>query len=56
MNSPGMREYRCTIHDGCWHIGHMPPPVRRGELTAAEWFDLPKRERARRWALEDGRT
>jgi hypothetical protein len=48
----GLREYRCTAFRGCWHIGHMPPMVKRGELTIAEWFRLPRRERQRRWAAE----
>lgn len=48
----GLREYPCTLFRGCWHIGHIPPMVKRGELTMAEWFDLPQRERARRWRRE----
>lgn len=52
LHDSGLREYPCTRHKGHWHVGHMPPPVKRGECTAAEWFDLPRKERARRWALE----
>jgi hypothetical protein len=48
----GVREYGCSAHPGCWHIGHMPPCVRRGEMTATEFYDLPKRQQARRWAQE----
>ena len=46
---PGLREYPCSRFPGCWHIGHVPAPVKRGEITAAEWYRLPKREQARRW-------
>lgn len=52
LHDPGIREYPCSNHPGCWHIGHMPPPVKRGEMTAAQWFNLPRRERGRLWALE----
>ena len=51
----GLREYPCTTFPGRWHIGHMPPMVKRGELTAAEWFDLSLKERKRRWQIEDER-
>jgi hypothetical protein len=33
LHSPGLREYRCAGVDGYWHVGHLPPPVRRGERT-----------------------
>lgn len=52
LHDKGVREYECSLHSGCWHIGHMPPSVRRGEMTAAEFYDLPKREQSRLWALE----
>jgi hypothetical protein len=50
LHDSGLREYHCTAHRGCWHIGHMPPCVKRGTMTAAEFYDLPKRKRARMWA------
>ena len=53
LHDKGVREYPCTEHPPCWHIGHIPPMVVRGELTADEWYDLPRREQARRWRLED---
>jgi len=34
----GMREYRCDLIAGHWHIGHLPPAVRHGRLTAAEVY------------------
>lgn len=49
-HDPGLREYPCSRFAGCWHFGHVPPPVKRGELTAAEWYRLPYRERERRLA------
>lgn len=36
-NDPGMREYRCDDNDGYWHIGHLPPAVRNGDTTIAEF-------------------
>ena len=52
LHDRGMREYECSTHQGCWHIGHMPPCVRRGEMTATEFYDLTKRQQARLWAAE----
>lgn len=52
LHDHGLREYECSIFTGCWHIGHMPPCVRRGQMTATEFYDLPKRKQARLWALE----
>ena len=34
----GMRAYPCELVAGCWHIGHLPPAVRLGRLTAAEVY------------------
>lgn len=34
----GMRPYRCDAVDGMWHLGHLPPNVRKGKLTAGEAF------------------
>lgn len=39
MHDPGMREYRCDDNDGYWHIGHLPPAVRNGDTTIAEFRD-----------------
>lgn len=38
--------YRC---EGCggYHIGHMPPEVRRGELDKDEWLDRTRGRRRR---------
>lgn len=38
MHDPGMREYRCDVEDGYWHIGHLPEPVRNGQVTADEHY------------------
>lgn len=35
--SPGLRPYLCD-ECGNWHIGHKPLDVRRGEITATEWY------------------
>ena len=32
-----MRPYACSTC-GLWHLGHLPRAVRRGELTADEWY------------------
>lgn len=32
----GMREYRCDVYEGGWHVGHMPPAVIEGKRTASE--------------------
>ncbi|WP_431892708.1 hypothetical protein [Micromonospora haikouensis] len=34
----GMREYRCDLVEGHWHIGHLPPAVREGRKTATEVY------------------
>jgi hypothetical protein len=46
LHDSGMREYECTAHPGCWHIGHTPPIVIRGEMTADEWYALHPNQRA----------
>jgi len=33
-----MREYPCDRVDGGWHIGHLPPDVRKGVITAPEIY------------------
>lgn len=35
--TPGLRPYACD-ECGNWHIGHKPEPVKRGEVTAEEWY------------------
>ncbi|WP_420123878.1 hypothetical protein [Nakamurella sp.] len=37
-NVAGMREYRCDLVAGHWHIGHLPPVVREGRKTATEVY------------------
>lgn len=37
-NNSGMREYRCELVAGHWHIGHTPPAVLEGRKTAAEVY------------------
>jgi hypothetical protein len=36
-DDPRLRAYRC---DECshWHIGHIPPAVARGDMSAAQWY------------------
>ncbi|WKU07983.1 hypothetical protein [Micromonospora sp. HUAS LYJ1] len=34
----GMREYRCDLVAGHWHVGHLPPAVRTGRKTATEVY------------------
>lgn len=35
--SPGLRPYQCE-QCGNWHIGHKPPAVVRGDMSADEWY------------------
>jgi hypothetical protein len=34
-----LREYRCPVQPGFFHIGHLPQRVRTGDVTAAEHYD-----------------
>lgn len=52
LHDKGVREYECDRYPGCWHIGHMPLCVRRGEMTASEFYALPKAQQARLRAAE----
>lgn len=45
VHDRGIREYRCSVYPGWWHNGHMPPSVRRGEMTMDEWWSLPNWKR-----------
>lgn len=36
-----MREYACDAVTGMFHIGHMPPDVRSGVITAGEIYGRP---------------
>jgi len=38
LADPGMREYRCDVLDGAWHIGHLPLAVVEGRKTAGEVY------------------
>lgn len=38
MHDSGMRAYRCDAVAGMWHIGHLPPDVRKGVITAREIY------------------
>ncbi len=33
-----LRAYRCEDGCGLWHLGHNPGPVRRGEVSADEYY------------------
>ncbi|MGC4769229.1 hypothetical protein ACLQ25_09640 [Micromonospora sp. DT44] len=41
-NNKGMREYRCDLVDGFWHIGHLPLATVAGRKTARQVY--------RKWA------
>jgi ribosomal protein L44E len=34
-----MRPYRCPVDNGLWHLGHLPRVVRRGYMSADDWYD-----------------
>ncbi|MEU5668979.1 hypothetical protein ABZ749_01150 [Micromonospora sp. NPDC047753] len=34
----GMREYRCDLVDGFWHIGHLPLAAVEGRKTARQIY------------------
>lgn len=34
--STGMREYRCDVVDGLWHIGRLPKDVIQGRVAERE--------------------
>lgn len=42
----GIHAYACTRGCDQWHVGHMPPATRVGEMSAAEWYASPKCWRA----------
>lgn len=35
-----IRPYRCPVEGGCglWHVGHLPPPVVAGRMTANVFY------------------
>lgn len=35
--NPGTHVYRCAECRN-WHVGHLPSAVRRGEVSAQEWY------------------
>ncbi|MBM0203239.1 hypothetical protein JNW90_09045 [Micromonospora sp. STR1s_5] len=37
-DNQGMREYRCRLVKGYFHIGHLPKDVRNGRITAPEIY------------------
>lgn len=47
----GIRRYRCDALAGgahtLWHVGHVPGRVRRGTVTASEWYGDGGRHHAR---------
>lgn len=38
LHGPALREYRCTMHEGWWHFGHLPQATRVGLLTTTEVY------------------
>lgn len=38
----GMREYPCGWIDSGFHVGHLPPAVLRGKMTAREVYGPPE--------------
>lgn len=38
----GMREYRCPVDDGVWHVGHLPMAVRWGVTSSDEYYAKPE--------------
>ena len=34
--------YRCTHDDTCWHIGHVPSPIKRGVIARSDFVPKPR--------------